>query len=405
MSVVQIAYNFSSYREKVEPGKNLNDVLPRSLEHFKLSTENRSWALYHNGKHLPLTIPLRLLNLATGATLELKELNNLRELDQNLKLKFTVLGHGAEVWTGPSSTKILDAIQEIFERKSWPLISGDMKLQCFSKVYDRNQIGQSTFSELGILENVAIRLSFASIIEKPKKQSDHLETITPPPMEKKEHVEDTVAHSPPTTGNDQSIAAYIPDPNVSLASYDNQEDEELEVTVNHFKKYQKMLSKTTGSDQPLLTKRLREKENPIKKIDNCNVRVRLPDRTCVDINFKPDDTIRLVYEAVTRCLDDRTAPFALFHSHPHQEIPNNDSKLTEDLHFGSKTLLVLESGNKDLKLRSDLIEKAKTLASLRDTDDNVKQTLSSPLPKTYEKKTGLGLRSGQTPKWLKLGKK
>ncbi|CEP62170.1 Ubx4p LALA0_S04e09428g [Lachancea lanzarotensis] len=405
MSVVQIAYKFASFREKVEPGKNLNDVLPRSLKHFKLSTENKSWALYHAEKQLPLTVPLRLLNLAAGATLELKELKQTGTPEQILKLKFTVLGRGAEVWTGPSSTKIIDAIQVIFERKSWPLTLNDMRLQCFSKVYNLEQINQSTFAELGILENVALRLSFASKLEEPRKQPRMPEPRSTPPVREKVKAEDYVEKPVEAQGDDQSIAAYIPDSDVSLASYKDQEEQDFEVTVNHFKRYQKMLSKSTGSDQPLLTKRLREKESASKKIDNCNVRVRFPDRTCVDINFKPDDTIRLVYEAVTRCLDDRTIPFALFHSHPHKEIQNGDLKLVENLKFGSKTLLVLESAHNGVKLRSDLIEKAKTFASLRDLDDSMKQTIESPAPKGIDKKAGNSLRSGQTPKWLKLGKK
>ncbi|SCU88762.1 LAME_0E01068g1_1 [Lachancea meyersii CBS 8951] len=408
MSVIQISYKFASYREKVEPGINLNDILPRSLKHFKLSGENKDWALHHGGTQLPLSVPLRLLNLASGATLELKDNQQSETGNKILKIKFSVLKRGTDIWIGSPSTKVLEAVQNVFDRNSWPLTAEKLKLQCFAKIFEYEQLRNSTFAQLGIVDNVSVRISFIpsgeQAIEQHKAAKTHISPVAEEQVSQKTSIKDEEDQSSKPKDHCQEIAAYIPDPEAPLISHSDQE-EDFELTVNHLKKYQNMLSKNAGGNHPLLTKRLQEKESPPKTIENCNVRIRFPDRTCIDINFRPDDTVHLVYEAVARCLNDKTAPFALFHSHPHKQVPDNDSKLVADAKFGSKTLLILQTTQSDVKLRSDLLKKAKTFSDLRETGDSKAQTVPSPVPNSPEKKPSKGLRVGQTPKWLKLGKK
>ncbi|SCU99434.1 LADA_0H19746g1_1 [Lachancea dasiensis] len=411
MSVVQISYQFSSYREKVEPGSDLNDVLHRSLSHFKLHSD-KNWTLQHHDKPLPLTVPIRLLNLAKGATLVLKESQVANSKGNQLKIKFVVPSFGTEIWAGYSKSKILEAVEDVFGRNSWSLDPQSVRFQCFAKIWTYDQIRDTTFEQLGIAEDVAIRVSMANTSKKVSnnaEDSKHLEAPTdvtdlptPQAVESRAKGDQT----PRCENVRDSVLAYIPSTN-SIPKDLGVEDD-FNVTVNQFKKYQKMLSKSAGGDQPLLTKRLREEKAPKTMIENCNVRVRFPDRSCIDINFKPDDTILLVYEAVSRCLSDKALQFRLFHSHPHQEIKNTEAKLVADLGFGSKTLLIFESDYRASYLRSDLLEKAKSMADSKRADE-AEQTRTAAggngSATEAEKKPTTGLRAGHKPKWLKLGKK
>ncbi|SCV02308.1 LANO_0F16644g1_1 [Lachancea nothofagi CBS 11611] len=408
MSVIQVSYKFGSYKEKLELSSDLNDALQKSITHFKLNDDNKSWALYHRNKELPLTVPLRLLNLAKGATLELIE----KKADINgkkLKIKFSAPGFGTEIWNGFSSTKLLEAIQEICSLRSWTFVSQELKVQCFAKVWTYDQISKSTFAQLGILEDVSLRLLIPSTEEKLDAQPQILANHTPESIIEKAVTPQCVVNpgkssSSNTQEHDYNVSAYIPGPNSTLGVSSDQEDD-FEITVSQFKKYQKMLSKTTGTNQPLLTKRLREQTAPKQTIENCNVRVRFPDRTCIDIDFKPEDTINLVYKAVAKCLSNGSSAFVLSHSHPYQELQDDDSKLVIDLNFGSKTLLVFHTEQKGPYLRPDLLEKAKPFSSTKLAEDAHSEPSSSPVPNKGEDKPSKGLRAGHTPKWLKLGKK
>ncbi|CAR21847.1 Ubx4p [Lachancea thermotolerans CBS 6340] len=412
MSLVSVVYKFSTYKAKAEPGCVLNEVLQKSVVHFKVESENKSWILTHHGKELPLTVPLRLLNLPKGAKLELNHcIEKAASEAKMFRVKFQVLGRGVEVVAVQQSDSIIKTIENICEKNSWTLDPQVLKLQCFSKVWNYEALVTASFAHLGILEDVAVRLTISNSVVPAKPSVEK----TPSLVEyKKDHTPPQIAEKPLL----HEVLAYVPNETPSTATKQNVADEDYEVSIGQFKSYQRTISKSAGSNE-LLTKRMREEQENAKKhvIDQCNIRVRFPDRACIDINFNPDETMNLVYEAIKRCLADRTVSFRLYYSHPHKEIEDSEAKLVADLGFGSKTLLVFETNHKGPYLKEELLQKAKTLADAQSaalqeqrgsrTNELGEETSHAQSNKVGESsvKSSAGLRMGQKPKWLKLGKK
>lgn len=112
-----------------------------------------------------------------------------------------------------------------------------------------------------------------------------------------------------------------------------------------------MLSSKAGTlGGPILTKRLREqsannlpKKN--KAISECLLRVKFPDRSHIQIAFKPNEDMRTVYNVVSQFLIDENMPFTLNQSHPFKPLAKDDKKLLDDLEFGSKTMLLFETNS------------------------------------------------------------
>ncbi|KAF4002443.1 UBX domain family protein [Saccharomyces cerevisiae] len=144
-------------------------------------------------------------------------------------------------------------------------------------------------------------------------------------------------------------SVFLPSDEPLAVIKDQIEDEEdYELTVEQAKKYQKMLSSKAGTlGGPILTKRLREqsannlpKKN--KAISECLLRVKFPDRSHIQIAFKPNEDMRTVYNVVSQFLIDENMPFTLNQSHPFKPLAKDDKKLLDDLEFGSKQCCFLK---------------------------------------------------------------
>ncbi|CUS24879.1 LAQU0S21e00518g1_1 [Lachancea quebecensis] len=412
MSLVSVVHKFGTYKIKVEPGCSLNEVLQKSITHFKLESVSIAWILTYHGKELPLTVPLRLLNLPKGVKLELNHGGTkLVSEAKSFRVKFQILSRGVEVAVVKQSDSVIKTIEGFCRKNCWDLDPQALKMQCFSKVWGYDDLVAASFAHLGILEDVAVRLTVSNSaapvktsIENPTPLAEHRNEISLPEIDTKPQLHE--------------VLAYIPEEAPSTATKQNLVDEDYEVSIRQLKSYQKTISRSAGSNA-LLTKRLREEQENAKKhiIEQCNIRVRFPDRTCIDINFSPDETMHLVYEAIKRCLTDRSLTFELCYSHPHKKIEDNEAKLVADLGFGSKTLLVFETSHKGPYLKEELLRKAKTLADAQSAapQEQRRQTAngldveninaqSDKAEESSAKPSG-GLRMGQKPKWLKLGKK
>lgn len=396
------------------PNSPLNNVLLESLAHFKLSQEENAWILEHQGKELPLTVPLRLLNLAKGAKLELKAVQKgIMESTKGFRVKFQVLGHGVEVLAVKANDSVMGAIQSVCSKNKWELTVSEIKLQCFSQIWKYEEVAKATFAELGILDNVSVRLTVNS---GSVQKAEPVEKVTPTQMAENLNAKVAATDSNNSKSNLHEISTYIPSDTVKTIDQTQTNDEDYEISITQFQRYQKMIAKKAGNGGALLTKRMRDEEAKSKerKVDQCNIRVRFPDRVCIDVNFAPDESIRLVYEAVTRCLADTTTAFQLYHSHPYTKIEKDDAKLVADLNFGTKTLLIFQTTHPGPYVREDLLQKAKTMSDVqKDTNDGLRQhpagqeAESTASEQVVENpgKPSKGLRLGQKPKWLKLGKK
>ena len=192
-----------------------------------------------------------------------------------------------------------------------------------------------------------------------------------------------------------------------------EDEEDYELTIEQAKRYQKMLSMKAGTlGGPILTKRLRDqlsnsssKKN--KAISECLLRVKFPDRSHIEIAFKPSEDMRTVYNVVSQFLIDEKMDFTLNQSHPFKPLAKDDQKLLDDLEFGSKTMLLFETETKFtgplikahlLKDAQKITHQARTNPPASTTDNFNLQDLSENVSKS--KKT-----LNKVPRWMKLSKK
>lgn len=414
MSTVTVTYGFHNFKCNIKPSSVLNDVLTTCLIHFKLSTDKEAWSLVHADHELPLTLPLRLLNLPAGAKLLLKGTKKTTEDTKPIRIKFQIVGFGSEIIEANRTDNVLETVKQLCERKGWKLPVEGAKLQIFAKVLNYEDMAAATFAGLGIHNDVSVRLTISSEIHKPpvisskeKLTSSASRSLSATESELNSHVKST----PENTSKIHEVATYLPTTNSPIPIVkDNESD--YEVTVNHVRKYQEMLSRKAGSGS-MLTKRLREQQQPKLKhhVEVCNIRVKFPDRTHIEVSFKPDETIDAVYEVVRNSLVQPQMDFWLSYSHPHQRIEKSAQRLEEDLHFSTKTMLLLETHESGPYLNPSLMQFAKDMSEAVDVklDRGVDQLGFDEDKKSETSKEASrptkGAFASKTPKWLKLSKK
>lgn len=427
MSTISVTYKFSTFKCKVGPSTVLNDVLVQSLMHFKLSTDANSWSLEHQGKYLSLTLPLRLLNLPAGVKVVLKANDKASNVGNTIRVKFQVVGADFKIVTVKTTDQVASVIDDLCKKNGWEVSKKDIKLQVFTRVLKYEELKENTFSDLGMNEDVSARLtlpinqqSLKLDVEQPEEgkevQQDRVNTVFEEPVKKA-----SKDSQPSAVHEIHKVSAYVPSSKSSTS--DIQEDESVfELTISHARKYQEMLSKNAGSSA-MLTRRLREQQeqkNKRNKITRCDVRVRFPDRTNIEISFNPDETISNVYQLVAQSLIDETLTFTLHITHPYQLIEPSDKQLDKDLGFGSKTLLVLESPAAGPYLKNALMHSAKDIMEAEDVRldrreaeaEEVEDNSRKNLEKNHTAYTGesniakeFKTTTKKVPKWLKLTKK
>lgn len=198
--------------------------------------------------------------------------------------------------------------------------------------------------------------------------------------------------------------AYIPSNDILAGT----EDHEYELTVNDALIYQKLLSSRVGNRSgPLLTKKLRMQEEAkdssnSTKLEHCEIRARFPDRTFIQLQFSPTDTISALYKAVRDSLNDPESEFAIALSHPYKKLENL-SETVQGASFGKKTLVVVEIKGNPPYLKTDLLKSAQqsalSLSSNSQASVEPKNVVDGNGPEKPLKKLS------KAPKWLKLSKK
>ncbi|AJS97702.1 Ubx4p [Saccharomyces cerevisiae YJM1478] len=416
MRMVTVKYNFQLFKCKVSLNSTLNDVLHQSIQFFQLHTSSNDWSLIHLDKPVPLDLPWRLLNLPTGVNLELSKSNNFpvanktnrEDIPSNtIKIRFQIPGRDSVVKEMPSDQPIAPILRQMSGAAG-----DDFKIQVFSKIIEFKTIKDEnlTLENLGIQEPSSVRLIF--------NNTSHSEGIsansaihpkqTPPTMTNPE----TVASLPPHELHKPSV--FLPSDEPLAVIKDQIEDEEdYELTVEQAKKYQKMLSSKAGTlGGPILTKRLREqsannlpKKN--KAISECLLRVKFPDRSHIQIAFKPNEDMRTVYNVVSQFLIDENMPFTLNQSHPFKPLAKDDKKLLDDLEFGSKTMLLFEtnSNSNDPLIKAHLLEDAQKITHETRTTPSVNTINKSNPQGPSDNATSIKKTLNRVPKWMKLSKK
>ncbi|EJS42413.1 ubx4p [Saccharomyces arboricola H-6] len=411
MPTVTVKHNFQPFKFNLSSNSTLNDALQQSLQFFQVHTSSNEWALLHLNKPVPLDLPWRLLNLPVGVNLELSKNPNFpvanAKPSNTIKIRFQIPGRDSIIKKIALNEPIAPILQNICGTANV-----DLKIQVFSNIIDYNTIKEDnlTLENLGIQEPSSIRL----LLSNPSSSEKNTGNSVSPPKQNTLPVttSETVAKSPHHELHKPSI--YLPS-NEPLALINDQieDEEDYELTVEQAKRYQKMLSMKAGTlGGPILTKRLREQsaDNLSKKnkaISECLLRIKFPDRSHIEIAFKPNEDMHTVYKVVSQFLIDETMNFTLNQSHPFKPLAKNDQKLLDDLQFGSKVMLLFET---DSTSTGPLIKSH----LLKDAQKITHQTMTNPTTDTINKPNLQNDSSGtpkikktlnKVPKWMKLSKK
>ncbi|AGO11914.1 AaceriADR150Cp [[Ashbya] aceris (nom. inval.)] len=418
MSSVRVEYGYSVFRCKITPGSLANDILQQALEHFKLDGEKQRWALTHGGKAVTLCLPFRQLNLPTGCALKLTSVSAGGEGTAAVMIKFQAMGVGVQIRKVNTGSLVQDELRAACQSAGWPMEpAAQFTVSLFSKTLTFGDLADLTFRDLGVNEDVMIRLRLpgpgvrrasnasagstgarASSARKSEGSESSVRSKSEEPTQK------THSH----TKKLHKVLALVPSrsgstskaPEKPVVEEDSEGDYEL--SEQDVLKYQSMLAKRAMAG-PLLTKRLREEmdNKTHKKVEQCNIRVRLPDLTHLEACFDRDDTMEDVYKLVAQSLASPSIEFTLTQSYPHVKLERSKQKLVDDLQFSSSTLIVLDTTHPGPYLRKSLLEKSKKIsAANKQLLQDKEQTSSKPEHTTKEK---LSLK--KIPKWMKLSKK
>jgi hypothetical protein len=203
---------------------------------------------------------------------------------------------------------------------------------------------------------------------------------------------------------------YVYKPSSAPVPIDEPDESAYEVTVSHARQYQNMLSSYAHDSEK--KKRLR-KEASKRRLTNIEVRVRFPDQSILQANFKPTETNRDLYGLVKNALF-ADEEFELCIPYPQGIIKNNDDILTTQLE--TRNLLLYRSERKTgIFLKQEYLQQAKDIQEAeevkldrfsleieeREDDGKIHNGI---LPKKSHSSTSSKLGK-KVPRWLKLGKK
>lgn len=252
-----------------------------------------------------------------------------------------------------------------------------------------------------------------------------LATTTTPAEKEETENGPSISHQSGASSS-REVQAYLPTEGTRVIPDDAPDDE---MSSAQFRKYRSQLSALSGSDKkdaPLMTAAMREQKaaQKLPKVNECVVRVRLPDQTQVEGNFKPTEPVSELYSFVKSVLRDPDLPFLLFVFPPRRVLGDPTSTLVNDCNFGSRELVYLEwdvnSGDGYTKdsfpktkiLNDSALQSAKPITE----DESIKIDQMQPLsasdstenqrqPSATSSSLEKSESSNGKPKWFKLGRR
>lgn len=191
----------------------------------------------------------------------------------------------------------------------------------------------------------------------------------------------------------------------------DQPDEEVyELSVSHARQYQNMLSSYAHDSEK---KRRIRKEAQKRRINNVEVRIRFPDQSFLQANFKPNETNADLYKFVSNSLARENVEFELSIPHPHEVLATSTQPLITQLDARNLLLFRSQILVNGPFLKHDFLQQAKDMREAEeikldkefnhvhaeDTTQIGPLKVNSPTTKSSTHNNGKKI-----PKWLKLGK-
>lgn len=163
------------------------------------------------------------------------------------------------------------------------------------------------------------------------------------PSEKTPSPESNTELPEPELLEKRSVQVYLPSESQRVIADDD--DSQFVVSLSHAQRLQDQITRTSKpSDGPLLTKALRRKMEHAKSesIKIIQIRIRLPDQTHLEAQFKSTETIGDVISFVESSLSQPDLPFRLFTNPPKLFYTDLDATLVKTCKFSPRTLLFFE---------------------------------------------------------------
>ncbi|ODV96878.1 hypothetical protein PACTADRAFT_32378 [Pachysolen tannophilus NRRL Y-2460] len=412
MTSLTVQYNLKAYRSKSISGSTpLNDVLIQSCQYFHLNSDE--FGLKHGNNFLDLSLPIRLLNLAQGTKLTLAKVSSAAEKEISLKLIVVENASNAAANVNSSnginsilkvkpSEKIIDILLKYEKSLQYQLINrveNGIKyrpvLQIYSKIISSEEDMGKSLKSFGVTSNAVMRLSFEKKIgeiflnevkevdlktnnveNEIKKITNQTSSTNETEISEEKDVlnneveKDILAQNEAKYGDDQQAPRQIKLSNdvkifkpeqIENFSFEDK-DEDFEMSVDDFKKYQGLIQKRGLSEH--MKKKLQKNnknqnqtKNSSISSSNCHIRIKFPDLSILELKISKIEKIGKIYEILkTDYLNDQyfDADFKLYQSFPFINL--NDFKeipIREKLNY-DKILLIFDTNGIDKNLQSYL---------------------------------------------------
>ncbi|ONH68310.1 UBX domain-containing protein 4 [Cyberlindnera fabianii] len=241
-------------------------------------------------------------------------------------------------------------------------------------------------------------------------ENDKMDVDEPTPLP----AASTSTSEPTPSLEEQPQHVYVFKPATAEIEHVNPDESEYDLTVSQARQYQDMLSRRANEPEKLRRLRLEQQK---KALVNVECRIRFPDNSNVQVNFKPDDTCSQLYEFVKGVIARQGESFELVIPYPQQVLKDGDEKLRN--YLGSRNLLLFKCDRKvGVFLKDEFLQQAKEITEAEELKleregynageekEDESKIKGGVLPKKSNGKVfGSGSSEKKVPKWLKIGKK
>lgn len=467
-----VLYGARQVKVKVTPGTLLREVKVRACDTLSLDAER--YSLKSGKSILSDSLPFRLSNLVQNAKIELVAAKGKPAAGSMVQIKLA-LPETSGVGSFSSDTTIWSILKHFEDKLDTKITSNSVsgrytqpQVQLFSTVINTLEGLDKSLADYGLTSgNTALRVRFVQTsmpVEKAQSIISGFKSQQPP----QDSTGNTGASTPgsstatpatPSTANStssdepaksasdksasdssaatseikyggRSVRAYVPS---SRPREIPDDANDLEMNSGQFRVYRSQLAQMSGSnrrDGPLMTASMREAASKQQKhsVEQCTVRVRMPDQTHVEAVFGSNEHVGDVYTFVRSVLQ-HDYPFLLFQFPPRRVLGDPEQELVADCDFGARELLYFEWDGDDSSrpktglLKANVLQSAKEITETESVKidqamlaqpETASQSSQPEQPQhqpqqsnnssTSSARNGSGKSSG-IPKWLKLSKK
>lgn len=390
---VTVNYGYKRLKIKLGPSSSLGEARDKACG--MIGQDALSFGLCRSGKQLDLTVPFRLSNLVSNASVDLVPI---QKPTKPVRIKLRIPGKPDFISAFAPET----SIAQILLTAGLP--TGNVRLGTQSLSPDDTLLHAGVTGAVVLVADTghssipsAATSSQRDIPQSQTGKKELLDTKEEPNPPKKEDMKKTQEHTPEQSQPYESEAHK--DRNVAIISKPHNEissaEAPAEMTREQFMTYYEYLHAQATNQKPKK-----------RQITKTTVRVKLPDGICIDATFKKEACGRDVYETVREHLRQSQDLFELI-PRGRGDVLQPEQNLIDDCRYGDRILLIFRWLDRQHDTSEPMLsDKAlQRLGEIRHPEPLEQGTTAPPKeqPPTPHTRTP-GNSSTSIPKWLKLHK-